>query len=176
MRRALVVLVALAAIGAVYPYTSDSTTSNDVTASEVVFGRLAGGSSVGDASTNATASLVGTLLATTSDVLYLNNTNVTGAYYARIETYDATGLANLAAATVGLDNGTQTPQSVVALGAIVQSTGASVRLEPGSVNRIYLTRTVLLVGGATTLSMDVYVSDAENESSYTKLRAALSIV
>lgn len=150
--------------------------SVDPEGTEVPFGRLVSGSSVGSNATNATASLDGATLLTTTSMLYLNNTNATGAWYAKIVLTSSSGVSNLVNMRVGIDNGTATDQVVALLGSLTQSSGSYVRLAPGSTNTIYLTNLVTNPALTSTLRMDVYVTSDPVERDLVVTKAAFSIV
>lgn len=145
---------------------------------EVPMGRLAAGSAVGSNATNATASTAGALVSTTTDLLYLNNTNASAPTYARLVLTSSSGLANVVDLQVGIKNGSaQTLQVAGTGGSVTQSSGSYVRLEPGSANRIYLTQTVgLLFSGGATLDMDLLVADdlAETATVREKVRVTIT--
>lgn len=143
---------------------------------EVPFGRLEPGASVGANATNASASLAGTLVATTADVLYLNNTNATAPVYARLEVVATTGLGALTSLVVGIDNGTRAPQISGGLGTLTQSTGALVRLAPGSTNRLYVTQAVAAPGSTGTVTFRVIVADDPAEKAYVATRGRVTIL
>ena len=142
---------------------------------EVPFGKLVAGSTVGTNATNASVSIIGTLLSTTTDVLYLNNTNATGSSYARIELRTSSGLANLVLLDIGIDNGTQVPQVEVSLGNLTATSGALVELPPASTNTIYVTRGVVVVGPDSSFGLDVLVADTPSELAVVKTRATISV-
>ena len=144
---------------------------------EVRFGALAAGSSGGANASEATASAAGSLLGARTDLLYLNNTNATGAWFVKIESVGATGASNIASLTVGIDNGTaSTPQVVGALGALTQSSGSYVRLAPASANRIYVTQSVVsLVGPDTRLTLNVISADDAAGSAYVITNANVTV-
>lgn len=144
---------------------------------EVPFGRLAPGSSVGVNATNASASVAASSVATTTDLLYLNNTNATAPAFAKLVLTGSSGLANVVSLSIGIHNGTSGVGQVTgSFGSITQSGGSYVRLEPASVNRIYVTDAVTLLGySGSTFQLDVYAADATNESAYVKTRALVSL-
>lgn len=152
-------------IGLIYPAGTHSGTAQEV---EVRFGALTAGSSAGANDSDASAAVAGSLLSSRTDMLYLNNTNATGAWYAKIASVGESGLASIVSLTVGIDNGTaSTPQVVGALGELTQQEGPYVRLEPASTNRIYLTQAVTsLLAPTTTLTLDVYAADSPAEDAY----------
>ena len=142
---------------------------------EVAFAPRAAGATVGANATNASATVAGSLVGTTAQALWLNNTNASGAYHARIVLWSASGLADVTSLAVGIDNGTATPQVTGTLGGLTQAGGALVRLEPGSANSVYVSQTVGLTQGTTVLDMEVYVADDAAESAYYVMRMRLTI-
>lgn len=143
---------------------------------EVLMRPAAAGATVGANSTNASASVAGSLLSATTSVLYLNNTNASGAWHARLALHSSSGVTNLALLSVGIDNGTaQVDQVTASLGSLTQSSGPYVRLEPGSTNLIFVTQQVSLVGPDATLGFDVYVSDSPSDAAYYVMKLALTV-
>lgn len=144
---------------------------------EAPMGRLAAQSGVGSNATNATASTAGALVSTTTDLLYLNNTDATAPTYARLVLTSSSGLGNVVSMQVGIKNGSaQAVQVAGTGGSVTQSDGSYVRLEPGSVNRIYLTQTVgLLFSGGARLDMDLLVSDDLAESATVRAKVRVTI-
>lgn len=143
---------------------------------EVRMAPLAAGSSAGQNFSDASASVAGVLISARTNVLWLNNTNATGAWYVRLEAVGATGITNLASVTVGVDNGTASVAQVTGtLGALTQTTGAYVRLEPASANRIYLTQAVSLLGQGATIPLKVYAADDATGAAYVATDARLTI-
>ena len=139
-------------------------------------GRLAAGSSVGSNATNGSASVAGALVATTTDLLYLNNTDGSNAVYARLVLTSNSALTGVTSLSVGIKNGTsQTAQVNGAAGSITQSSGSYVRLEPGSSNRIYVTQTVSVIFSGATLNMDLIVADDTAESAFARSKVVVSI-
>lgn len=168
-------LSALALVGSitlVHDAASGSLVGRSV---ETPLGRLASGSAVGVNATNATASIAGTLLTGTTNVWWLNNTNASGAYHAKIDVVSSSGVANLALLRVGIDNGTQTDQVLAAAGALTQTGGAYVQLPAASSNRIYATQAVLSLGSPSQLVLRVTLSDDVAESATVEMRATLSL-
>lgn len=169
-------LAAAALVGAISYATTDATPTHEPEPVEIGFAPLAAGSSAGGNATNATASTGGSLGGLTTNLLYLNNTNATGLYHAKLVSYASSGVSNIVALEIGIDNGTKTPQVTGSLGALTQTAGPYVRLEPASVNRIYVTQTVSIPGSTTTaFDLEVYVADETNESAYYTMRARVSI-
>lgn len=142
---------------------------------ETPFGRLASGTTVGLNMTNASGSVMGSLVGTTTNVWYLNNTNATSSYLARIDLTSSTGVSNLVNLVVGIDNGTKTAQVTGALGSLTQTGGSYVTLPPGSTNRIYVTQSVSLVGPDAVLELNVTIADDAAESATTIMRARLMV-
>lgn len=176
---ALLALVACATVarGGIVLVHSGSSGFFDVVEVEVPFGRLAPGSTVGANSTNASVSVGAALLSTTTDALYLNNTNATGAYYARLVAYSTSGIANLVTLEIGIDNGTRTEQVVASLGSLTQSSGSYVKLEPGSTNTIYVTNAVTsLLAADSVIRLDVYAAESESGGTFTKTQATVAVV
>lgn len=173
----LALLVSLPFTGSVSVRHADSTGGFTPSATEVPFGVLAAGTSVGTAATNATASLAGALVSTRTDLFYLNNTSATGAYWAKIVLTSSSGLSSaLVALEIGIDNGTASTSQVAAtLGSITQSSGAYVRLPPASTNRIYVVHTVTVLFGTGVFGLDVYAADDASESAVVRTRAALTL-
>jgi hypothetical protein len=102
-------LLALALVGSLQLTHGDSTPTLQPSAAEVAFGRLAAGSTVGANATNASAAIAGAVtLETTQNLLYLNNTNASGAYHVRLVSTQATGLTGATTLNVGIHNGTAT--------------------------------------------------------------------
>ena len=58
---------------------------------------------------------------------------------------------------------------------MTQVTGVTVLLPAGSVNRVEVTRTVSVLGVASTLDLLVLVSDDASESAFYTLRARLTV-
>lgn len=148
----------------------------DPEATEVPFGALAPGSSAGTNATNATASLAGTTLLTTTELLYLNNTNATGVWYAKIVLTSSSGISNLLNMRVGIDNGTATDQVIALLGSLTQTSGVYVQLPAASTNTIYVTTLVTNPALTSTLDMDVQVTSDPSERDLIVTKAAFSIV
>lgn len=143
---------------------------------EVAFGVLAAGSTVGVNATNATASVLGSLISLSTDVLWLNNTNATAPWYARFDLVGSTGVANLALLEVGIHNGTlPQPQVTALLGVITQTSGAMVRLEPASANKIYVLQAVSTLGLQSELTLEVWSSQHQNLTSAVQTAAVLSV-
>lgn len=148
----------------------------DPTPSEVRYGALAPGSEAGANATNATASVTGTLLSTTTDVLYLNNTNATGIAYARLAAVSTANLTNLVDLQIGIDNGTRTDQITGSLGALTVSNGTLVRLAPGSTNRIYVTQSVTTLGVQTSVPFLAIIADDPAEKAKVTLKGRIRVI
>ena len=176
MKRAAL-LAALLLVGSLQLTHGDSTPSLSPSQAEAAFGALASGSTVGANATNASVSIAGAVaLAATQNVLYLNNTNATGAYYVKLVSTTTTGLAGATTINLGIDNGTaSTDQVRVAAGLLTQSGGDYVRLAPGSTNRLYATTLVSVVFGTGFIAFDAYVADDPEESAYYVMRANLTV-
>lgn len=175
-RAAPLVLAALLLTGSIQLAHAPSGGSVEPLSVEVPFGRLAPGSTVGANATNASASVTGALLATTTHVLYLNNTNATGAWHARLAIVGSSGLANLATLQLGIENGTASVEQVTAsLGTLTRTTGPLVRLEPASANRIYVTQAVTSLATPTTLWLDAVVADDETGSAAVVTKARIGL-
>jgi hypothetical protein len=139
-------------------------------------GALAAGSSAGLNGTNGSASVVGGLVSSTTNLLYLNNTDATAAVYAKLSLTSSTGTSGITSLTVGIHNGTAgAPQVAGTAGSLTQTSGSYVRLEPGSANRIYVTQAVGVVFGSSTLGMDVLVADDLTESVLVRTKVSVSI-
>lgn len=141
---------------------------------EVPFGKVVAGSSLGANLTNASVSIAGTLLQTSTDILYLNNTNATGVYHARLELVSTTGLANLDLLKLSIDNGTVTDQILIQLGSITDATGPYVQLEPASTNKIVVTQALALLS-AGSVTFTVHAADDPQESAVVTTRAVLDL-
>lgn len=169
-------LASFALIGSITLAYPAATPASDVREVEVRMGALASVSSVTGNSTEGAASVSGSLLSLRTDMLYLNNTNATGIWYAKISAVQSSGVSNLVSLTIGIDNGTaSTAQVTGALGALTQTAGTYVRLEPASANLIYLTQIVSIVGPDTALALDVVASGDTDDSAYVITNANLTI-
>lgn len=176
MRAAPVLLAALLLTGSITLAHGPSGGSVTPRAAEVTFGALAPGSSAGPNSTNGSASVAGALLSTTTHVLYLNNTNATGAWFARLEVVDSSGLAGLSTLQVGIRNGTASVEQVASsLGTLTKRTGPLVRLEPGSANRIYVTQAVAGLATPATVWLDVVAADGADEAATVVTKARIAV-
>lgn len=170
------VLVVFALVGSITLTYPSATPSSDVREVEVRMGPLASGSSVTGNHTEGSASTGGSLISVRTDMLYLNNTNASGAWYARIDAVGSTGIANLVYLAIGIDNGTASVAQVTsALGVLTQTTGTYVRLEPASANVIYLTQAVSFVGPDSSFTLDVVASDGTNDPAYVITNANLTV-
>lgn len=176
MKRALAVALCVALIGSiVLTYPEGASTSAPRTV-EVTMAPLASGSSGGLNGTDGSASVAGSLLSLRTDVLWLNNTNATGAWYAKLISTGTTGLSNAAALAIGIDNGTSSTSQVTAsAGALTKTDGTYVRLEPGSANKIYVTQAVTLLGPDTTVTLEVRAADSTAEEAYVSTTATLTV-
>lgn len=164
--KAIALAVGLLTVGSITLDYAPGSSATDTFEAEVRLGALATGSSGGMNGTEGSASVVGSLVSVTTDVLYLNNTNSTGAWTVRLASVSTSGLGSVLALEIGIDNGTRTPQVTGSLGALTQTTGSHVRLEPGSANRIYVTHTVSTLVGSSAVAMRLYAADDASESAY----------
>lgn len=177
MNRVAIVCLSFTFVGSItltYP-AGTHTMSSDLV--EVRFGPLVEGSSAGANFSEASAAIAGSLVSLNTSVLYLNNTNATGVWYARLATVSISGVGSIVSLTVGISNGTDSvPQVVGALGALSQTEGPYVRLEPGSTNQIYVTQAVTsLLAPETRLTLDVYAADTPSGSAYVITNANLTL-
>lgn len=168
----LVLVVPIAAAGITLVHAPASGTFDPV-AVEVPFGRIISGSSIGANNTNASVAIAATLLQTSTDILYLNNTNATSPYFVRFELVGTDNLGLLDLVRVGIDNGTTTDQIIIELGVIIDDDGTLVRLEPASTNTVYVTRSIALGTGGVTFW--VYAADDASQSTYVKTRASVEL-
>ena len=169
------VALALLLVGSItFTYQSAAPTL-DVRAVEVPFGTRAAGASVGANATQGSVSVAGGVLATTTNLLYLNNTNASAAWFAKLTLSSSTGVSNVVALTIGIDNGTSTPQITATLGSLSQTAGPYVRLPPASTNRVYVTQSVTAPGAASSFTFTVTAADDAAESAYVNTTATLSI-
>ncbi|MFA5862604.1 MAG: hypothetical protein WDA16_13010 [Candidatus Thermoplasmatota archaeon] len=166
MRTLLVLGTGLALVGSITLSSDSATLTTTTIEPEVQMGALASGSSGGLNGSAGTASITGLVLSQTTNVLYLNNTNATGAYYAKLVVTASSGIANLPALVIGIDNGTQNAQIVGTLGSLTQTSGQYVQLLAASTNRIYVTQAVTTLALTSTITMDVYAADDTSESAY----------
>jgi hypothetical protein len=172
----VVVLVAGVAAAGISLRTTPSGATVGPEHGEVVFGRLASGSSVGLNATNASASVNGALITTTTNLWYLNNTNASAPYFARIVLTSTPGISDVTSLKLGIDNGTASVDQVTAtLSTFTKTDGAWVRLEPGATVRIYATHLVGLTFGTANLPLEVYVADDTTPTAYYTMRATLSM-
>lgn len=181
MNRAFLVLVVVAlvvATGVTYPYTVASTTVADTEDVEVAFGIAIEGVTIGANATNASVTLARSTVLLTTNALWLNNTNATGAYYARVSLHASSGLDPLLTLLeVGIDNGTLHPQVTTVVGVLGLTSGEYVKLEPGSTNRIYVTQLFASTAGlAPSFGMTVTLADEANASAYSVTRMSLGLV
>ena len=174
--RAGALLAALLLVGSLQLTHDASTPTLSPSPAEVPFGAAAAGSTVGANATNASATIAGAVvLAATQDLLWLNNTNATGAYWVRLASTSASGLGLGTHVTLGVHNGTATDQVVLLDGVLTQSGGPYVRLPPASANRVYATTLVPLAFGTGVLTFDAYVADDPEESAYHVMRGSVTV-
>ncbi len=163
-------------VGSIQVVHQPATGSVGVSEVEVRLGHLAPASSTGVNSSTMSATLSGTLTPTTTDVVYVNNTNPAAPFYARLESTGTTGIGNILDLVIGIDNGTaQADQITASLGAVTSTGGAYIRLEPASVNTLYVARTVNAFFSGATVAFDIYVSDDTAESAYVVMTGDLAI-
>lgn len=167
--------MAHALVGSIQVVTTATPATIEPTPAEALFGAYAPGSTVGANATNGSASVASALITATTQMLYLNNTNATGIYYAKLILTSSSGLDGITSMTVGINNGTSTPQITAALSAITDPSGDYVRLEPSSTNTIYLTQLATITQTTTNLDIEVYLADDLAESAYYTMRARLTI-
>lgn len=176
MRTVVVLVVAWALMGSIALTFDAGTTSATGEYVEVRMGALASGSTVTSDYAEGTATAIGVLSSTRTDLLYLNNTNATGVWHVKLAQVSATGVSNIVTLTIGVDNGTSTsPQIVGSLGSITQTEGSYVRLEPASANRIYVTRSVSLLGPDIAIVLNVYAADTSAANAYVITNANVTI-
>ena len=169
-------LAALLLVGSLQLTHEASTPGLSPAAAEVRFAPSAPGSSAGANATNASATVAGAVvLASTQDILWLNNTNATGAYWVRLVATSVSGVAGATTLALGVNNGTPTDQVVVTNGALTQSGGAYVQVAPSSANRVYATSLVPLAFGTGVLTFDAYVADDAAESAYYVMRGTVTV-
>lgn len=167
--------LALALVGSITLVHGDATGSLVGRAVETPLGKLASGSTVGANATNGSASVTGTLLSATTDVWWLNNTNASGVYHAKLDVVSTSGVSNLALLRIGIDNGTRTDQVVATAGALTQAGGSYVQLPASSSNRIYATQAVVSLGSPSQVVLRITLSDDVEESASVEMRAALGL-
>ncbi len=179
MRRLILLLAGVALVpvasGALTLLHTESTGTFEPVGVEVPFGQHVAGSTLGVDNTNASVSISGSLLETTTEILYINNTNASGAHWARLEVVGTTNLANLQLLEIGIDNQTTTTdQIIIDTGTLLDGDGTYVKLEPGSTNTIYVTQSL---GSLTTSGVTfwVYSADDPQESAFVKTRAQLTL-
>lgn len=172
-------LAALAlTMGALQLAYGDSTPSMTVVEVEVPLRPLAPGSSTGANSTNASVSFAACLaISCSTDLWYLNNTNASGTYYAKLVSTSTSGLnVEVTTLDIGIDNGSTNDQIKVATGVLTQSAGSGwIGLSAGSTNRIYATSLVTLLFGSGSVSFDVLVSSDSAGDRYDVLKATLTV-
>lgn len=142
---------------------------------EVPMRPLIGGSSGGANSTNATASVdIPTLLASTQNALYLNNTG-SATWYVKLVSTATSSIADVSTVNIGIDTGAGTDHIKIAAGSVTQSAGAYQALASGSTNRIYVTGLEGLLFDGATVDFDVYASDTSDGASYLVSKARFSL-
>lgn len=177
---ARLVAVALAAllVGSIFRY--DLVVSSFSTEPGLVELRLAplgAGAVAGTDGTNGTVSLTGTLALTTTDLFWINNTNASAPWYVKLELTSSSGVANLAAATLGVNNGTANSAQVTALlGSLTQTSGSYARIDPGASGRVYLSQVVSALGVPSTLATQVRVTQETNETTLVTYTLAVNVV
>lgn len=176
MKASAALLTAFALVGSITLTHAPGTTSASLSLVEVALGALASGSTGGANGTEGVASLEGSLVLLRKDVLYLNNTNATGVWYVRLASAGTSGISNIVSLEIGVDNGTSTSAQVTgALGALTQTTGTSVRLEPASANVIYVAQAVSGLGPDTAIALEVIASDTSDEEATLTTNANVTI-
>lgn len=175
LRLLAAMLVAHLLIGSVFVPSVLSQVDASPVDVEVRLGRLASGSTVASDGTNATASVVGSVGLLTTHVLYLNNTNATGTWYAKLSLAGNGSLGNLRLARIGINNGVATDQIVVFNGAVTQTAGAYVALAPGSVNRVFVSDRVVSLGVGTSFDVTVSLTQETNETTLVRYPMTLSL-
>lgn len=141
---------------------------------ETPLGPLATDSLVGANATNGTGSIAAAILiAASSDVFYLNNTNASGVWYVRLVHVASTGLETLTTGNVGVDNGTRVEHVKTSSGSVTQPSGSYQRLEPGSSNRVYVHTLEDLLFSTGSVDLDIHVSDTEIGASFTVMKARI---
>jgi hypothetical protein len=172
----LVVAIApLAAASSTLIHAQSSTSLDPVVEVEVPFGELAAGSTVGANATNASASVSGTLSLTTTEFLYLNNTNASGTYHAKLELIDSQDIGILDTLEVGIDNGTRTDQMVVDGGSVTRSSGPYVELGADSTNMLYVRTSLSSLTTTPKLWWWAYAADDADGSAYVKSYGVLTV-
>jgi hypothetical protein len=156
--------LALAPVGGLSVTYASATESSIVRTVEVPLAALVAGSTGGLNGTRGAASVANQLVLTTTDMLYLNNTNATGAWFAKLVLTSSSGLTGITSLTIGINNGTSTAQIVGSLGSMTQTSGPYVKLETSSTNKIYLTQTTTALQSTSTFAFDVYAADSATEA------------
>lgn len=171
------ILLALALVGSITLSHGPSTPTMTISPVEVALGPLLAGSSVGANATNGSVTFAGaTSLLTTTDLLYLNNTNASRTYYVKLMEYSSTGLALATTINIGVNNGTaNTDQVLVSLGAVTQSSGPYVPLPPGTTGKIYASTLVSVVYGTGMIGFEVLVADDASETAYYSMRSVVTV-
>lgn len=142
----------------------------------VAMGPLAPGSTGGVNGSAGQANLsafVSSVTSTTTHVLYLNNTGAS-TWYARLALASSTGSSGIVVLSIGINNGSYQPQVTGSLGSITSTGGAYVALAAGSTNRISITQAVT-VGSTPTFTLDVYASDATDDTAYVTTGAVIRL-
>lgn len=174
MRRGLAFLLGALFVGSITMTHDAGAPMLSAEAPLVVFGALAAGSSGGLNGSAATVSVATTLLATTTNALWINNTD-TSTWYARLNATSYSGLTSITSLTIGIDNGTKTAQVTGALGSLSQTGGAYVALPAGSSNKLYVTQVASLLGTTSSVQLDLYASDATDDVAYVVTHATLTL-
>lgn len=143
----------------------------------VPFRPLLAGSSVGANSTNATLSVnAPTILQSTQNALWVNNTHGTAASFVRLVHVGSSSTSDVSVGRIGIDNGTTSADHVIfASGSLTQPSGAWQRLAPASANRLYVTSLEGLLFDGATVEIDMYVSDTAAGSSYVLTKARFTL-
>lgn len=177
MRTLACLLVAALLVGALYVRSASSGPTIAPSEVEVRLAALAAGSTGGLNHTEGRANVTGALLQTRTDMLFLNSTNATAAWFVRLEVASVSGVSNLVLLDIGIDNGTHNASQILAsAGALTQSTGAHVRIEPASANRIYLTQTVAVLGLVSVFEARLVASDETSEAASVTTDVILRVV
>lgn len=170
------VLLAVPAQGGIVLLHTESSGGFTPVEVEAPFGQLVPGSTLGANATNASVSIAGSTLTKTTNLLYINNTNATGAHYARLALVGSSDLGALDVVRLGIDNGsTSVDQIIYNLGSITDADGTYVRLEPGSTNTIYVTQSLGSLLSSPSMTFWVYSADDPQESAYVKTRGTMTL-
>lgn len=137
---------------------------------------LLAGSAVGASSTNGTASVnAPTLLQSTQNVFFLNNTAPT-ASYVRLVLVASASISDVSVGNVGVaSGGTSVDHVRIGSGVVTQPAGSYQLLAPGSTNRLYLTSLEGLLFNGATLDLDIHASDTASGDSYVVSKARLTL-